>query len=89
MPISREKDDAWWLLLGVSLGETKERIDLLRAEADALDARLEAQGRGSSARWPSVSSSSDTEFDDYSPMTPPMTPPWASSGNPAAQSQST
>lgn len=74
MPISREERDAWCILLG----DTQERLNLIHAEADAMRSRLEAEGRGSTARWPSVSDDDD-EFEDCTPMTPPMTPPMSSS----------
>ena len=74
MPISRKESDAWWILMG----DTQERLNLIHAGADAMRARLEAEGRGPSARWPSVSDDDD-EFEDHPPMTPPMTPPITSS----------
>lgn len=74
MPISREERDAWLILLG----DTQERLNLIHAEADAMRSRLEAEGRGLTARWPSVSDDDDV-FDDCPPMTPPTTPPMISS----------
>ena len=77
MPVSRKESDAWLIYLG----DTQERLDLIHAGADAMRARLEAEGRGPSARLPSVSSSTDDDFGDHPFITPPMTPSWGSSGN--------
>ena len=75
MPMTRKESDAWRILMG----DTQERLDLIHAKADAMHARLEAEGRGLSALWEPVSSD-DEEFGDHRPMTPPMTPSWTSSG---------
>ncbi|KAF6230751.1 hypothetical protein HO133_000010 [Letharia lupina] len=70
MPITREESDAWLIMQG----DTQERLDRIHAEADAMRARLEAEGRGPSTVWEPVSSD-DEEFEDIRPMTPPMSPP--------------
>lgn len=61
------------------MGDTQERLDWIHAGADAMRARLEAEGRGPSTVWEPVSSD-DEEFGDIRPMSPPMTPPGTSSG---------
>ena len=75
MPISREESDAWLIMQG----DTQERLDRIHAAADAMRARLEAEGRGPSTVW-EPASSDDEEFDDIRPMTPPASPPWAPQG---------
>ncbi|KAL9132840.1 MAG: hypothetical protein Q9175_005985 [Cornicularia normoerica] len=73
MPMTREESDAWLIMQG----DTQERLDRIHAEADAMRARLEAEGRGPSTVWEPVSSD-DEEFEDIRPMTPPASPPWTS-----------
>ena len=75
MPITREESDAWLVMQG----ESQERLDRIHAEADAMRARLEAEGRGPSTVWEPVSSD-DEEFGDIRPMTPPASPPWTPRG---------
>ncbi|KAK3179041.1 hypothetical protein OEA41_001180 [Lepraria neglecta] len=75
MPMTREESDAWLIMQG----DTQERLDRIHAEADAMRARLEAEGRGPSTVWEPVSSD-DEEFEDIRPMTPPASPPWAPRG---------
>lgn len=75
MPISRKENDAWLIFLG----ETQERLDLIHAGADAMRARLDAEGRGPSAVFPEVSDSTDVEDDEEFEeirrlITPPRTP---------------
>lgn len=73
--MTREESDAWLIMQG----DTQERLDRIHAEADAMRARLEAEGRGPSTVWEPVSSD-DEEFEDIRPMTPPASPPWTSRG---------
>ena len=75
MPITREESDAWLIMQG----DTQERLDRIHAGADALRARLEADGRGPSTVWEPLSSD-DEEFGDVRPMTPPASPPWTPRG---------
>ena len=75
MPMTREESDAWLIMQG----DTQERLDRIHAEADAMRARLEAEGRGPSTVWEPVSSD-DEEFEDIRPMTPPASPPWTPRG---------
>ena len=51
MPMARKESDAWRILMG----DNQERLDLVHAKADAMHARLEAEGRGLSAVWEPVS----------------------------------
>lgn len=78
MPMTREESDAWRIMLG----DTQERLDRIHAEADAMRARLKAEGRGPSTVWEPVSSD-DGEFENshLAPMTPPVSPPWTPQGN--------
>ena len=71
--MTREESDAWLIMQG----DTRERLDRIHAGADAMRARLEAEGRGPSTIWEPVSSD-DEEFGDshLRPMTPPASPPW-------------
>lgn len=77
MPMTREESDVWRIMQG----NTQERLDRIHAEADAMRARLEAEGRGPSTVWEPVSSDDD-EFEDshLAPMTPPVSPPWTPRG---------
>ena len=75
MPMTREESDAWRSMQG----DTQERLDRIHAEADAMRARLEAEGRGPSTVW-EPASSDDDEFGDVRPMTPPASPPWTPRG---------
>ncbi len=70
MPITREESDAWLVMQG----ESQETLDRIHVEADAMRARLEAEGRGPSTVWEPVSSD-DEEFEVIRPMTPPASPP--------------
>ncbi len=70
MPITRAESDAWLIMQG----ETQGTLDRINAEADAMRARLEAEGRGPSTVW-EPASSDDEEFDVIRPMTPPASPP--------------
>ena len=76
MPMTREESDAWRIMQGA----TQERLDRIHAEADAMRARLEAEGRGPSTVW-EPPSSDDEEFGDIRPMTPPASPPRAPRGS--------
>ena len=75
MPISRKESDAWLIMQG----DTQERLDRIHAYADAMRARLEAEGRGPSVIYESASSD-DEDFGDTLPMTPPASPPRAPGG---------
>lgn len=75
MPMTREESDAWHIMQG----DTQERLDRIHAEADAMRARLEAEGRGPSTVW-EPASSDDEEFGDARPLTPPASPPWPPRG---------
>ena len=78
MPITREESDAWLIMQG----HTQERLDRIHAAADAMCARLEAEGRGPSTVWEPISSDDDDEFEDshLRPMTPPASPPLTARG---------
>lgn len=75
MPMTREESDAWLIMQG----ETQERLDRIHAKADAMRARLEAEGRGPSTVW-EPASSDDEEFEVIRPMTPPASPLWTPRG---------
>ena len=75
MPMTREESDAWRIMQG----DTQERLGRIHVEADAMRARLEAEGRGPSTVW-EPASSDDEEFGDVRPMTPPASPPWTLRG---------
>lgn len=75
MPITREESDAWLIMQG----DTQERLDRIHAGADAMRARLEAEGRGPSTVW-EPGSSDDEEFEVIRPITPPASPPWTPRG---------
>ena len=70
MPITREESDAWRIIQG----DTQERLDRIHEYADAMRARLEAEGRGPSVVW-EPPSSDDEDWGDELPMTPPPSPP--------------
>ena len=75
MPMTQQESDAWLIMQG----ETQDILDRINAAADAMRARLEAEGRGPSAIWEPVSSD-DEEFDIVRPMTPPASPPLSPGG---------